>query len=57
MANAKVSASDVFFGVAAPPGHSFRNKIIGFITPAGDRNCYRSFATCDRYHGASGREI
>jgi len=31
MANAKVSASDVFFGVAAPPGHSFRNKIIGLI--------------------------
>jgi 4-hydroxybenzoate polyprenyltransferase len=31
MANAKVSASDVFFGIAAPSGHSFRNKIVGLI--------------------------
>ncbi len=32
MASAKVSASDVFFGVAAPPEHSFRNKILGLIS-------------------------
>jgi 4-hydroxybenzoate polyprenyltransferase len=31
MANAQVSASDVFFGIAAPSGHSFRNKIVGLI--------------------------
>jgi 4-hydroxybenzoate polyprenyltransferase len=31
MANAKVSASDVFFGRAAPTERSFRNKIVGLI--------------------------
>ncbi len=31
MTNAKVSASDVFFGIAAPSEHSFRNKIVGLI--------------------------
>ena len=31
MANAKVSASDVFFGRAAPTERSFRNRIIGLI--------------------------
>ena len=32
MANAKVSGSDVFFGIAAPLEHSFRNKIVGLIS-------------------------
>ena len=31
MANANVSASDVFFGRAAPTERSFRNKIVGLI--------------------------
>jgi len=31
MTNAKVSASDVFFGRAAPTERSFRNKIVGLI--------------------------
>jgi len=32
MVSEKVSASDVFFGIAAPPEHSFRNKILGLIS-------------------------
>ena len=32
MVNAKVKASDVFFGIAAPSEHSFRNKILGLVS-------------------------
>ena len=32
MVKAIVSTSDVFFGIAAPPEHSFRNKIVGLIS-------------------------
>jgi 4-hydroxybenzoate polyprenyltransferase len=32
VANTRVSAADVLFGIAAPPERSFRNKIVGFIT-------------------------
>ena len=31
MANTRVSAADVLFGIAAPPERSFRNKIVGLI--------------------------
>jgi 4-hydroxybenzoate polyprenyltransferase len=32
MANTRVSAADVLFGMAAPPERSFRNRILGLIT-------------------------
>jgi 4-hydroxybenzoate polyprenyltransferase len=32
MANTRVSAADVLSGIAAPPGCSFRNRIVGFLT-------------------------
>ena len=38
MANAQVSATDVLIIRMAPTERSFRNKIIGLIALAGDRN-------------------
>jgi hypothetical protein len=38
MADAQVSAADVFFGRGAPTERSFRNKIVWSHCDAGDRN-------------------
>ena len=56
MANAKVSASDVFFGRAAPTERSFRNKIVGLIAMQEIGINILVMPNYARHSGASGSE-